>query len=243
MILAIDIGNTNIVLSTFDTDWNEGLRVRTHSLNNLQLIEKYLTNTFFERCVISSVVPKLTGSIQKLVIKVKRIEPIVVSNKINTTLLNSSIPDECGSDLICNAAAGHSLYPDKNVVIADYGTAFTTITVSPKGEILGVTIGPGLVTSLKALSLNTAQIPRIMISVPDTVLGRNTEDAVKAGVVFGFAGQLNAIVSRIENELDDKVAVIVTGGFSNYVSPLLEKVDYSDINLTLDGARLILENN
>ena len=126
--------------------------------------------------------------------------------------------------------------------MADFGTAFTTETISPEGRVLGVTIGPGIMTSVKALFENTAQLPEIRLDLPKSVLGLNTIDAIRAGVLYGFTGQITAIVGEIEKELGTKVKVIATGGFSRYVTGFVH-VDRADINHTLEGARLICEMN
>ena len=113
----------------------------------------------------------------------------------------------------------------------------TTETVSPKGEVLGVTIGPGMMTSVKALFESAAQIPEIRLDIPDTVLGRDTVASIRAGVIYGFIGQLKGIVDQVEKEVGHKVVVIATGGFSRYLEGYIY-VNKADVKHTLEGARI-----
>lgn len=248
MLIAVDIGNTNTVVAPFGPKgWLEQSRIKTKGQKPALefrkvvqgLIDKGLS---FEKAVVSSVVPSLTGEIVNVLKDSLGFAPVVVSNKIKTGLANETLPNELGADIICNLAAAHNLYPNDYVTVADFGTAFTTSTISPQGKLLGVTIGPGMMTSVKALFENTAQLPEIRLDLPKSVLGLNTIDSIRAGVLYGFTGQITAIVSQIEKELGHKVKVIATGGFSRYVTDFVH-VDRVSLNHTLDGARVICELN
>lgn len=237
MLLAIDIGNTNICLCFHDGEkWGETLRVRTKDFDNVRRVEELLSSKTADMSVISSVVPNLTDKIFTIVRKISRTEPVIVSTKIKTGL--SDIPVEIGSDILCNLIAAHCFYPDQYVTVADFGTAFTTETVSPEGKVLGVTIAPGMMTSVKALFENTAQLPEIALDLPDTVLGRDTVSSIRAGVLYGFSGQLTALIDRIELEIGQKPFVVATGGFSRYIKPYVDRVGRCDVAFTLEGARL-----
>ena len=237
-ILGIDIGNTNIVIAVHDgNSWGDELRVKTRSKKAVSDVSTILRGIRCDKAVLSSVVPNLTGSILEAVRKVIGLEPLVITKDIETGLVKESIPEELGADILCNLIAAHHLYPNEYVTVADFGTAFTTETVSPEGKVLGVTIGPGMMTSVKALFESAAQIPEIRLDIPDTVLGRDTVASIRAGVIYGFMGQLKGIVEQVEKEVGHKVIVIATGGFSRYLEGYIY-VNKADVKHTLEGARI-----
>lgn len=242
ILLAVDIGNTNICYSLNDGKaWLPLNRIKTHSSDWYESLRKNISELTFDDCVISSVVPSHTHAVFDCIRSIMGKDPLLVKLDINTGL--KSIPQELGTDLLCNAVEAHATYPDEYVTVADFGTAFTTITVSPKGEVSGVTICPGLLTSLKALFENTSQIPQVRLDLPKTILGRDTISSVRGGVIYGFVGQLESIVRQIEKELGHKVKLIATGGFSVYIAPYVEKVDIVDVNITINGLKRIFELN
>ena len=237
-ILGIDIGNTNISISIHDgKKWGDELRVKTKNKKAVSEVTAILKGIKCDKAVLSSVVPNLTGSVFEAVRKTVGLEPLVITKDIETGLVKESIPEELGSDILCNLIAAHSMYPNEYVTVADFGTAFTTETVSPKGEVLGVTIGPGMMTSVKALFESAAQIPEIRLDIPETVMGRDTVASIRAGVIYGFIGQLTGIVEEIEKEVGHKVIVIATGGFSRYLEGYIY-VNKADVKHTLEGARI-----
>ena len=237
-ILGIDIGNTNIVIAVHDgNSWGDELRVKTRSKKAVSDVSTILRGIRCDKAVLSSVVPNLTGSILEAVRKVIGLEPLVITKDIETGLVKESIPEELGADILCNLIAAHHLDPNEYVTVADFGTAFTTETVSPEGKVLGVTIGPGMMTSVKALFESAAQIPEIRLDIPDTVLGRDTVASIRAGVIYGFMGQLKGIVEQVEKEVGHKVIVIATGGFSRYLEGYIY-VNKADVKHTLEGARI-----
>lgn len=239
IITAIDIGNTNICVCTHDgNSWGEIERVKTSDPVAISKLGDLLKDLKTEKVVISSVVPNLTGSVKAEVNEVLGIVPFIISLDIKSGLLREYIPEELGSDILCNLICAHSKFPDKYVTVADFGTAFTTSTVSPEGRVMGVTIAPGMMTSVKALFETTAQIPQIRLDLPESVLGTDTVSSIRAGVLYGFTGQLDAIVRQIEKEIGHKVFLVATGGFSKYIKPYVDSVDFTDINFTLEGARI-----
>ena len=239
MLLVADIGNTNTVISLYDGNkWIETQRFVTGNQNLQVSVKKYLENSNFDKAVITSVVPKLTDSVKTIFDSFVPGKTLVIKRTINSGLVKDSIPEELGSDLLCNLIAAHYYYPDDFVLVADFGTAFTTSTVDPKGNVLGVTISPGLNTSVKALFLNTAQLPDIELKKPDTVLGRNSVDSIRAGIIYGFSGQLEFIVKQVEKETNHNVKVITTGGLSHLIQLSEKKIEKNDIMFTLDGARI-----
>ena len=238
-ILAVDIGNTNIVMSLHDgQNWGEALRVKTKSKKAVTEVCSVLSSMGkWSKAVVSSVVPNLTGSVIEAVKTIGGVSPVVVGKDIETGLNKESIPAEIGADILCNLIAAHKLYPSEYVTVADFGTAFTTETVSPSWDVLGVTIGPGMMTSVKALFENTAQLPEIRLDIPNTVMGRDTVASIRAGVIYGFIGQLKEIVDKVEAEVGHKVIVIATGGFSKYLEGHIY-VNRADVKHTLEGARI-----
>ncbi len=243
MLLAVDIGNTNIVTALHDgSTWVSQKRIKTKSIHAVNDFSALVRRLSFDKAVVSSVVPMLTNNIVYEIMQACGFMPVIVDRKIETGLVKASIPIELGSDILCNLAEAHHIYPNDYVTVADFGTAFTTETISPNGEVLGVTIGPGMMTSVKALFENTAQLPEIRLDLPTTVLGRNTIESIRAGVLYGFTGQFTAIIAQIEKELGHKVKVIATGGFSRYITGYVQ-VDRADVAHTINGAKYICELN
>lgn len=237
-ILVTDIGNTNITIALHDgIKWCEQERVKTKDKDCMTIYKRIISKYDYETAVVSSVVPNLTGSVVRANEQIAGNKTILISNMLKTGL--TDIPDELGSDILCNLAAAHMIYPEDYVTVADFGTAFTTATVSPEGKVLGVTIGPGMMTSVKALVQNTAQLPDLRLDLPETVLGRSSVESIKAGVIFGFTGQVEVITRQIERELGKKVKLIVTGGFSKYIQQYINREFRADIYHTIEGARLI----
>lgn len=240
MLLIIDIGNTNITAALYDGEILVSHdRFKTRDSNTLSQFVGFLQKTEFDNAVISSVVPDLTEVIASLINKKK----LIVNIGIDSGLDKDSIPKELGSDILCNLIAAHHYFPDEYVTVADFGTAFTTETISPEGKVIGVTIAPGIWTSIKSLFSNTAQIPPIMLDMPETVLGLDTVSSVRAGVVIGAKGQLEAILDQIEKEIGHKVKLVLTGGLSKYISTLLDREHIADVYWTLNGERLAFERN
>lgn len=253
MLFVADVGNTNIVFAVFDgNDWIHNWRIRTDC--NRTSDEYFVTlKMLFEssglkteeitKAVISSVVPNLTLSVQKNIYRIFNVQPIVVSNEIEAGLVKTSLPVELGSDLLCNLAYAHHLFPNKSVMTVDFGTALTLSTVDKTGYVKGVAILPGLVTAVNSLFNSTAQLPQVELKQPTTALGRNSTESIRAGVMFGYAGAVERLIKESEKELGEELVVIVTGGLSTTIFPLLPKITLLDKNHTLNGLRLISDLN
>ena len=190
-----------------------------------------------------AVVPNLTLSIQKNVKRLFNKEALLVTHDVSTGLVRSSIPGELGSDLLCNLAYAHYLKPDDTVMTVDFGTALTFSTVSRDGQVLGVAIVPGLLTSVHALFGATAQLPQVDLRIPSSALGRSSEDSIRAGIMYGYAGLVNSIIEKTEEETGEKLFIIATGGLSKTISPLIPRIDMLDKLHTLNGLRLIASLN
>jgi type III pantothenate kinase len=251
MLLIVDIGNTNVVIalhdgSTYVASWRINSDVKKTSDEYYVIVESMLKQTNFdpkriESSIICSVVPNLTRSFEKVVKTVSNTKPLMVSHKTAGTLVKESIPAELGYDLLSNAVAGHFLYPNETVMVIDFGTALTFTTVNAKGEILGASIAPGLITAVNSLFNNTAQIPQVQLKIPHSAIGRDSDEAIRSGIMFGFAGLVDSMVERTEKELGCDLKIIITGGLSQTIAPLLHHVDEIKPKHTLDGLRIIMD--
>jgi type III pantothenate kinase len=249
MVLAIDIGNTNIVFGISDqnnwlkiwriqTDWSktaDEYEVIFRSLfTSSEIVQSEVTKT-----ILSSVVPGLIRPFNEMLLHLLGHKPILVEPSIYSILPVEILnPYEIGADIVADAVAAFVRYGGPCMVI-DFGTALTFTTISKEGKILGVAIAPGLLTALKSLKGNTAQLPDVQLVEPPSVLGQNTIHAIQSGVVFGFTGLVDSMVSRTETELGEKLTVIATGGLSFILQNTSLKIQLIDENLTLDGLNYI----
>ena len=193
MIIAVDIGNTNIVVAALDNEkWSKPFRVFTDTkktgdeyfvIFSSLFKENEINKSDVTKVIISSVVPFLTRSIEKIMNRLFSLNPIMVSHDVKSGLIKASIPSELGSDLLCNLSYGHSHKKDKDVMVIDFGTALTFSSVSSKGEVLGVAIAPGLVTAVNSLFGATAQLPQVELKLPQTVLGRDSVSSIRGGIM------------------------------------------------------------
>jgi type III pantothenate kinase len=249
MILALDIGNSDITMGYWDGEqWKHTWRIPSRTRQPELYYGVKVRDSFFESqvpiqsvslIVISSVVPGLTEKVQKVIRTLFNIEPYVLGpslyEKLPIQVLN---PYEIGSDLVANAMAAHVLYKGP-CIVADFGTALTFTTISGEGKILGVSIVPGLRTAIKALAQNTAKLFDIPLETPTSALGTSTITAIQSGLVIGYDGLVRSMVGAIRKELNVECPAIATGGLSFVITSL--KGFFSTINphLTLDGLRLI----
>lgn len=251
MILAIDVGNTNIVLGVLDgeelvcsgrlstnvneTDIEYSMKIKTF------LDVKNITEV--EGAVISSVVPALVRTLKKAVRLVCDVEALVVGPGIKTGLnIKLDNPAEMGADLVVGDVAVINKYP-LPAILFDIGTATTASVIDKNGAHLGGAIMCGVKTAINSLSKGTAQLPQIDISAPSKIIGANTIDAMKCGSVIGTAAMIEGMVERFEEELGEKATVIITGGLGNAIAKVL-RIDVTvDENLLLDGLRIIYEKN
>jgi type III pantothenate kinase len=253
MLLAIDVGNTHTVLGVFSeekllVDW----RVATNRTATEDELAVLLRNLFkgedlsFEQIqgiCISCVVPPILQSLEALAQKYFKLDPLLVGPGMKTGLtIKSENPKEVGADRIVNAIAALERYGGP-LVIVDLGTATTFCVVSERGEYLGGLIAPGVGISAEALFQAAAKLPRVEIAKPKCVIGRNTTSSMQAGLLYGFAGQIDGIVERIWQELGQKTEVIATGGLAALLAPETRTIGKVDQLLTLEGLRLLYERN
>lgn len=253
MLAAVDIGNTNIVLALGEGGaWVHSWRVYSdqrktgdeyYVIFRSLLESSRVDTTAVDRIVMSSVVPNLTLSVQKNMRRLFGRDALVVSNDVRTGLDRESLPAELGSDLLCNLAWAHHVHPDKAVMTVDFGTALTFSTVDGEGRVRGVAIVPGLLTAVHALFGATAQLPQVELKIPSTVLGRSSEDSIRAGLMYGYAGLVEKMVAQSEAELGERLTVMATGGLCQTISPLIPRIETIDKYHTLNGLALISSQN
>ena len=249
MLLAIDIGNTNITLGVFkdgelSATWkiDTGIHRMPDEYAALLLNLLYLKGLSFSdvtRVAMCSVVPPLTAIFEEMVQQFFHTEPLVIGAGIKTGVrIRMDDPREVGTDRIVNAAAAHHLYGGP-VIIVDLGTATTFDTVSGEGDYLGGAIAPGINTAAEALFMRTAKLPRVELVRPKHAIGTNTISAMQSGLIFGYVGLVESIINRIQHELEDKAKVVATGGYANLIVEETSAIDIINPDLTLIGLRLI----
>ena len=253
MLVTADIGNTNIVLAIFDGErFVTSFRVYTDTkktsdeyfvIFNALFREGGVRPDMVDRAIISSVVPNLTRSVEKNLRRLFNIDPIVVTHDVESGLRRETIPSELGSDILCNLAYAHHRKPERAVMVLDFGTALTLSAVDSDGSVFGCSIAPGLVTAVNALFGNTAQLPQVELKIPSKAMGRDSQESIRAGIMFGYAGLADSIITRTEKEIGKDLYVIATGGLSQTISPLIGRIDEIDGIHTLRGLELISRLN
>lgn len=250
MIVAIDIGNTDVVIGFYDQVWkhvyrvpsNPGMEVAEYEKRiRVFLLEAEIDMMQVDGIVLSSVVPELTSVIEEVFHDLHSQEIVKIDGaSLKKLSLGQIDPYELGSDLAANAVGAYDKYREP-VIVVDFGTALTFTSINEKGEILGVSIAPGVRTAMKSLSSNTARLPEIPLEIPKKSIGRNTVEAMQSGIMQGYVGLVRHMVSQIKDEMATQPKVIATGGLSFIFEPLHDLFDHMDKNLTLEGLRLTLD--
>lgn len=255
MILAIDIGNTNIVLGCIDpsdgrvlfterlsTDHDKTALEYAISFKSVMDLHKFLPENV-TGAIIASVVPPVTSLISQALEKVTGVKAMIVGPGVKTGLnILMDNPAQVGADLIVGAVAGIAEYPCPLVLI-DMGTATTICVVDQEKNYIGGMILPGMRVSLDSLTSRTSQLPRISLDPPKRLIGKNTIDGMKSGILYGTASCLDGMVDRIEEDLGQKVCVVATGGLAGTVVPLCRREIILDDELLLKGLLLIYNKN
>ena len=253
MILAIDIGNTNIVVGCIDdkkTYFIERLAtVRTkteleYAVDLKTVLDIYhIKKTDIDGCIISSVVPQITNIAKLAAEKILKKEVMVLGPGVKTGLnIMMDNPGQLGADLVADAVAGLKEYPVPFIVI-DMGTATTVSVVNGKKQYIGGMILPGIGISLDALTARASQLSVISIDAPKHVIGRNTIECMKSGVLYSNAAAIDGIIDRVEEELGEKATVIATGGLAKKIVSHCKKDIILDEDLLLKGLLVIYEKN
>lgn len=248
MLLAIDIGNTNIVFGIHSGEkWKANWRIQTDLektadeyevifrslISGEQLLPEQITAV-----VLSSVVPPLLQPFIEMISHFLNLTPSIVGPETYERLpLKIMNPYQIGSDLVVNSLAAYTKYGEY-VMVIDFGTALTFTTVGTGGKILGVAIAPGMNTVVNALAGKTAQLPKIYLTPPPSVLGENTVHALQSGIVLGYAGLVSSLINRTSEELKHELTVVATGGLSTIMAPLIPAIAAIEPMLTLEGLLL-----
>ncbi len=252
MLLCIDIGNTNVKFGLFA---GEELRARWRvSTDREKLADEYavLLRSLFDTagytfedirgCAVSSVVPALTEVFVEMARGYFRCEPLVLYAEAVTDMkIKTDRPAEVGPDLITNALAARALYGAPVIVVA-FGTATTFTAVSAEGDLEGVAIAPGILTSTESLFRAASMLPRLALAHPKTSLGKDTVQSMRAGIVFGFAALVEGLVARMKAELGGSPRVVATGGLASLIAPETGVIELVEPDLALIGLRLYYQS-
>ncbi len=253
MLLAVDIGNTNITLGVFNNDeliysWRLSTNItRTEDEYGVflkNILRENNIETKIKSAIISSVVVQLTELFQNSMKKYIGIDSIIVSHKIKTNvLLKTDTPSQIGADRIANACAAAQLYSTPAIVV-DFGTATSFDIVDKNNEFIGGIITAGMKIQAEALSSKTSKLPKLNIEAPESVIGKNTIDAMLSGIVRGHAAMIDGLISDCESELGSNAVIIATGGYSSVISRYLKrKFNYINPDLTLIGLNILHKLN
>jgi len=253
MLLVMDIGNSNIALGIFDgkdliQHWRIGtIKNKTKDEYGILIKELFHLNNIKEKSIkniaLACVVPPLLPTIVEMYGKYLGITPMVIEPGIKTGMpILYDNPRDVGADRIVNSVAAFEKYGGP-VIVIDFGTATTFDAVSKKGEYLGGVISPGIIISSEALFEHAAKLPRIEFVKPKKVIGKNTIWSMQSGIIYGYAGLVDAIVARMKREIDGNPSVISTGGLADIISPESKMIKTVDPLLTLEGLRIIFEKN
>ena len=253
MLLAIDIGNTNIVIGCIKND--EILfkariatdRTRTSDQYGVEIknmLEAFgISREDISDCIISSVVPPVFNSVRTGVVKVIGKQPMVVGPGLKTGLnIHVDVPSQVGSDRIVIAVAALAEY-EAPLILMDLGTATTIEVVEPGNIYVGGVIFPGVKISLDALTSRAAQLPGISLDKPKNVIGKNTVDCMRSGMMYGTAAMIDGIIDRITEELGHSSTVIATGGLAQFITPLCKHEIVLEKDLLLKGLNIIYKKN
>ena len=253
MLLAIDIGNTNLVIGCVHDDkilFKARIatdRTRTSDQYGVEIksmLEAYgVKRSDIEDCIISSVVPPVFNSVRTGVIKIIGKQPMVVGPGLKTGLnIHVDVPSQVGSDRIVIAVAALAEYKAP-LLLMDLGTATTIEAVEPDNVYMGGVIIPGVRVSLDALTSRAAQLPGISLDQPKQVIGKNTVDCMRSGMMYGTAAMIDGLVERMEEELGHRCTLIATGGLAQFITPLCKRKIILEKDLLLKGLNIIYKKN
>jgi type III pantothenate kinase len=257
MLLAIDVGNTNIVLGVFD---GEGLIVswrlatwRERTADELGLlVDGLFAHSHVDReqvhgVILGSVVPPLTGTVQAMARQYFAVDPLTVEPGLETGMpILYEHPSEVGADRVLNGIAAYERFgrgADRPLIVVDFGTATTLDAVSARGEYLGGAICPGVQISADALFQRAARLPRIDVRKPARIIGQTTVGAMESGLFYGYVGMVEGLIRRMTDELGGQALSVATGGLASVISPEVPAIEHVDPDLTLHGLRIVWDRN
>lgn len=249
MLLAVDIGNTNIVIGIYQgNDWISTWRVQTSTDRTSDEYSIILDSLFkqddrsyadLQQMIISSVVPQLTTSFKTVLQNKTGVEPLILHGGLDTGIsVEARDPKSIGADLLADAVAAYRHFEDTCIVV-DFGSATTVMAVKEPGVFVGGAIGSGLKITTDALVERTAQLTQIPLEPPERAIGRNTVEAMQSGLVLGHLCMVEGLIVRMRKELGVEAPVAATGGLSSTVAPYTDLFDLVDPMLTLDGMRIV----
>ncbi|SHF07393.1 MULTISPECIES: type III pantothenate kinase [Caloramator] len=257
MLLVFDVGNTNIVLGVYQDkklviDWRIATTTQRtadeYGIVVINLFEKAgLDYKDIDAVVVSSVVPNIMYSLEHMIRKYFKVEPLVVGPGIKTGInIKYDNPKEVGADRIVNAVAAHDIYK-RPLIIVDFGTATTFCAVGKNGDYYGGAITPGIKIASDALFERAAKLPRIELIKPPTVICKNTVQSMQSGIIYGYAGLVDNIVTKMKEEMrelkEETPYVVATGGLAKLIATESKTIDEINPYLTLEGLRIIYEKN
>ena len=253
MLFVVDIGNTSITFGIYDGEeliskyyLNTNVRRTADEyglelLNFLQKIASEIED--IEAIIVSSVVPDIMVSFNKGIQEYLKKEPFIISNNMETGIsIMTDNPDELGTDRLVDAVAAFFTYGGP-VLIIDFGTATTYDIVTDKGEFLGGVISPGIQICAEALYEMSAKLPKINITKPESIIGKNTVNSLQSGLIYGYIGQVEYIVRNIKKSLHKDLKVIATGGYSDVLKGNTSAIDMYDSDLLFKGLKYLYYKN
>ena len=253
MILTIDIGNTNMALGGFVAD--ELRFVSRISTDPAKTQDEYAVSLFqslalhgidkgtITGVIVASVVPPLNDAIRKAIRFVFQMEPLFVGPGIKSGIgIHCDMPSSVGADLIAASVAAHYIYGSPALIV-DIGTATKMTVLNQKGAFIGTSIIPGVMMGLNALAERTAQLPKISLELPSSVIAKNTADCMRSGVLYGNAALIDGMIERINREFGEPLRVYATGGMASAIIPLCEHDICVDEHLVLKGLNILYQKN
>jgi type III pantothenate kinase len=253
MLLAIDIGNTNVTLGVFEGEQLRAMWRMTTNINQMGdeyaallltlLAQQGMKTSDINEAAMCSVVPPLVGTIEDLLRRYFKVSPLVVRVGVKTGVrITYPNPREIGADRIVNAAAANHLYKGP-VIVVDMGTATSLDIVNRDGDFIGGVIAPGIAIAAQALYTRTAALPRVELVAPEKAIGTTTVTAMQSGIVYGYIGLVEGLLRRVQNELSEKALVVATGGYASLIASGTKMIDEINPDITLVGLRLIYQMN
>lgn len=251
MLLAIDIGNTNVVLGMFEGNrlkgsWRIASSItKTPDEYGILVLDLFHAAKFHankvSNLILSSVVPPLTPVFVEMARSYFHCDPLIVDGTTDTGLTNRYEPArDVGADRIVNAVAAYQRYGGP-IIIVDFGTATTFCAVSRRGEYLGGAIAPGITIGAEALFRRASKLPKVELAKPASVIGQDTVSSIQAGLLYGYAGMVDALVLRMKKKLGNKAKVVATGGQARLILPETETISEIRPYLTLEGLQILFE--